>query len=360
MRLSLTQLTPLITAFVALGLAAPALTPPFTPVRRYFAVMNLSAFAWCFGEFMHNASGATEFDPSLVIFGSARYMWFLLMIIGIASAATAWLFFTIEYAGVRDRMTGWKMHIAHVPLATIAIVGITNPWTLWIARISAETGMARYTPLALVYALSIAAMMGTGAFMLVRYSLQHDRTERVYAHSLALVSFLPTTALLIWRLEDFLGLNLPFNPTPLALLVFEIMVGVLVYFRRFAEIVPHATLEAFEHIHDGVLAIDRRGVIVAMNIVARRTMSDISLGDVLANARPMLASQLRTCLENGNDPSDFEMAMGGRTYRVRPRTPGHVGSATPHCVILLTDVTDLKHTEEQLRELHEKMPASSR
>jgi ArsR family metal-binding transcriptional regulator len=166
------------------------------------------------------------------------------------------------------------------------------------------------------------------------------------------VSFLPTLALVIWSARGALGLNLSFDAAPLMLLVFDGLVGLLIYMQRFAEIIPRATLDAFEHIRDSALIMNHRGLIMAMNASARQSMRGIMPGDELSQARPELAHRLQECFKEAAPPRDFEMRISDRVYRVRPRRTSSSVRERSHCVVLLNDVTDLRHAEEKLRVLH--------
>ncbi|MDA3935307.1 MAG: hypothetical protein PF636_00380 [Actinomycetota bacterium] len=169
MSITIVQLVPLAVTFFALALTGPALNPAPTRVRKYFVLLNLSVFMWSFGVFMQFSGGNTVIDPTVMVFGSGAYLWFLLVVTGITATPTAWFFFAVEYAGIRDHMPRWLLRLACAPQVLSITFGVLNPWTQQIARLGQETGLVEYPAIAFAYSLVLAVLSVSGAYMLVRY-----------------------------------------------------------------------------------------------------------------------------------------------------------------------------------------------
>ena len=148
---------------------------------------------------------------------------------------------------------------------------------------------------------------------------------------LGLAALVPMLGGLAWSLRHLLGLPLTLNPTPVLFSVLDLALAVELLRTGLADIVPYATQQAFNAVSDAALALNKDGVIVALNSAAEALLPGVATGARLCAAAPVLAASAETCL-TAADYAGFDVRDVEGPADVRGRDaivlPG-VGAFTP-------------------------------
>src|SRR6185295_8701429 len=124
-------------------------------------------------------------------------------------------------------------------------------------------------------------------------------------------------------------------------------------------IIPIALREVFNAISDPVVVIDRSERMVLGNPAALRIFPTLRHGDVLDENVPELIQALRQCRESSGRKAAFESTFGESVYLVRADkilTNSDDGGS----MVILSDITERKRAEAELKGAKEAAEAASR
>jgi PAS domain-containing protein len=118
-----------------------------------------------------------------------------------------------------------------------------------------------------------------------------------------------------------------------------------------ADIVPYATQQAFNAISDAAIALDRDGAIVALNTAAQDLFPAVELGATLSDVDTDLARTSDACLSSAASYAGFDLERDERVYWGRVRPTRDARGTLMGCIVLLTDVTEVRMTQSKLMQL---------
>lgn len=337
----------IIAALVCATLAGGALLgrPPLTRKRAFFAAVNAAIALWVLGYSVSNLI-APGLIASMSGYTSTLYWVWALTALGLASASLYWFLFGAALAGL-DRLTrGWPLVALHVPVVYALVIMLTNPSHLLYETVA--NGTSARGALALPHQVISYAMSAAGTYLIIRASWRRQSVEgKRQAFAIGATSIIIVASALTWDLRVVLGLAMPFNPTPV---LFSLLSVVLVYEALsggFPELLPMARLEAFEGMADAAIVVDPQMRIAAINPAASRMFPRAVEGDRMETVHAGIARHAYACLHHGANDLMFEAHVGDAVYWGRVRN-ADAGSPAKGCVVLLTDLTELRHAQTEL------------
>jgi PAS domain S-box-containing protein len=262
-----------------------------SPLHWTLLAMLLGIVTWAGAAVWRHAA---DTRPDLV-------MAFRLMFLGVAVVPPAWLLLAARYARVR-----WVERQPSVTIGVILIaallygVVLTNEWHGRFAGM--ELDGFEYRPLFWVSAAwSWACVVGGIALFLRCAGNLARRRERAQAFVLVVAALLPLAANI-----TYLGELLPwaYDPTAVALGVSGALLFPLIFrFELFGRL-PLLRRDVIEHLRDGVVVADSRGVILDANPAAERL-----LGEPTASLRGQAIRQRVITLATSADRWAAELAL---------------------------------------------------
>jgi PAS domain-containing protein len=336
---------------ICLGLLALTTSRKRNRTVWFFVLLNAATASWSLGYFfVLNMPGVV--DASLSPLGSAPQLLFVAMIVGVAAAPTYWFLFAASYAQLTEWTRGWRLGLVHLPLAYTFVVGLTNPLHHLLVRQASPGAEPSYGPLALPHQIGTFVLIGLGIWLIWSSSWRRGtRASRKQAVVLGAASVVPMLGGLAWSLRHALGLALTVNPTPVLFPVLNVALAYELLRTGLADIVPYATQQAFNAISDAAIALDRDGVIVAFNSAAKDLFPAVELGVGLGEVSPDLSATAGTCLASAASYAGFDLEQGERVFWGRARPTRDQRGIPMGCIVLLTDVTEVRLTQSKLLRL---------
>ncbi|MHB1341413.1 MAG: histidine kinase N-terminal 7TM domain-containing protein [Coriobacteriia bacterium] len=337
----------IVAALVCATLAGGALLgrPPLTRKRVFFAAVNTAIALWILGYAVSNLA-APGLIASMSGYSSPLYWVWALTALGLASASLYWFLFGAALAGL-DRLTrGWPLVALHVPAVYALAIMLSNPSHLLYETVA--NGTSARGPLALPHQIVSYGMTAIGTYLIIRTSWRRNTADgRRQAFAIGATAIIIVASALTWDLRIALGLEMPFNPTPV---LFSLLSVVLVYEALsggFPDLLPLARLEVFEAMADAAIVVDPQMRIAAINPAAGRMFPRALEGDRMETVHAGIARHAYACLHHGANDLMFETHVGDAVYWGRVR---HADVADPSkgCVVLLTDLTELRHAQTEL------------
>lgn len=350
---SVVSLFPLTAGLLSIFLGALALagTRPVNRSLRYFVALNVSTALWCLTYFvLLNMPGVT--DPAVAPFGSLPHVLAVVEALGVGAAPTYWFLFAASYASRTRWATGRARILAHVPLVYTVVCVATNPLHRLFVVSALPDGSAVYGPLMVPHQIAAYVLIGLGTWLIVSSSWKRGTAEgRRQALVLGAAVLVPAVGGALYAVRGPLGLDIPVHPTPVLFPVLNVALAYELLRAGLADIVPYATMQAFDAISDAAIALDDEGIIAAINAAARDILPDADLGVRLSEVAPDLASAADACLLSAASYAGFDLDRGERVYWGRAR-PTRDRRGTPMgCILLLTDVTEVRMTQTKLLQL---------
>ena len=330
------------------------------PGGRPFVWLMVAAATWCIAY----AIELLARDPALAI--TAAKVEYL----GIASVPPLWLLFGLGYSQ-RQR---WLPHSLRallwvVPAITVCMAA-TNEWHGWLwssispaddrggSHLRFEHGPWFWIWTTYGYLLLLA---GTGAILRAIGRFPRSYRRRTATLLLAVgVPWLGNAAYLAGP-NLFDGRDI----TPFAFTISGILFAWTMFRHRLLDLVPVARDRVIEHMHDGVLVLDRRQRVVDINPAARRLLGlaagTAPLGRSVDHIAPMLPDLLARWLSTQTDCFEVDTASDPpQSLEVHISSiDDHPGPA-PGLVIILHDITARKHAVRALRQASIVAEAASR
>jgi PAS domain S-box-containing protein len=273
---------------------------------------------------------------------------------GIVLVGPSWLLFALAYASQSHRVSrAARLALLLAAALTLAAV-LTNSWhQLWWPSVGPDTSRAFLSlaitrgPLFWLHTIFSYACILAGLGLSVHAMLESQLVYRNQARLVVIGALFP----IIGNIAHLLGLQTRAvdDPTPF---LFSAS-GLVIFYatRRFhlLDLAPIAQHEIFESMPDGVIVLDRRGLVAAINAAACRLL-DIQPSTWIGRAareltgHAALAAELRAVLaeQPTNDPRTISYPGndGPRVVEVRLRQMGAGGRGRAGALLLLRDVTE--------------------
>ena len=325
-----------------------------------FSMLAMALAVWCA---CHAASVASTSFAGVLFWAQVQYA-------GIVSVGPCWALFALAYAGRERRATPWlRMFMLVIALLTYAAVLTNSSHFLWWSQVTLALDRPFGSldvvrgPLFWVHiAFAYSYILG-GMFLFIHRALNASR----FYHRQALLVIVGASIPFVGNLVMLLGVRLPLvdDPTPFLLLFSCILLFYASLRYQLLNLAPIAQREVFESIPDGVIVIDQRGVVSAVNSSGRALLP--------ADHRDPVGQTLTGLLEGSPFEVDLQHmqahsrvpqsrriiyrntagALSGVELRLQPlyeRGGAHAGS-----VILVRDTSEqvrAEHTRDQrLREV---------
>jgi len=355
----------LITAISLLPLSAAALAASLAWVAwrewrggnrivLFFLLLNIATFLWSASYAIElNLTSPAVLDVAPV--GSAAYFLFVIEMLGIAAAPTYWFLFCAAYARKSRWVDGWRLWLAHVPMIYTLAVMVTNPLHQLFVSHAGQGVPSTYGPLAIPHLLGTQVLVVWGIWLIVTASWRRGTpASRRQAVVLAVASLMPFLGGMAWALRSVLGLPLTVNPVPILFSVLNLVLLYQVLRHGFGDIVSVAARQAFHTMADAVLVINADGFLVASNPAAELLLPEVKTGKRLREVAPAIAERAEECLST-DEYLEFELEVAdtvqwGRVRRTLDRRDASLG-----CIILLTDVTDLRAAQSGLEKTNAEL-----
>jgi signal transduction histidine kinase len=280
--------------------------------------------------------------------------------IGIAALPVAWVGFILDFvARDRDFIKAVTARMALVALAVL-IAAWTNPWheLFWghitvqpLGELSLTIGRG---PLFWINVTYTYAVLWSGIAILIRQAIQSPYLYRKRAAILIAATVLPWfgNVAFMSRLEGPSNID----PTPFLFACTGVLAAIAVFRYRVLDPIPTLGDSRIEVIGDGLLIADAAGRIADLNRAAesqirrsRAAVAGVPLADVLPGLPPLENREARLDVT-------LESSRGALLYDVRVSPVRSYRDRLTGFVVLLTDVTERRRLEAELREA-QKMEA---
>lgn len=290
--------------------------------------------------------------------------------LGIAFLPLAILSFVLTYTG-RGRWLNAGRFILLSILPTITfLLAVTNSWHRWLwARVSMPAP-SPYGPLTLQrgpwYNIHVAysyALILLATFLLAQVATQSRNLYRFQARIMLVGMILPWIVNITYVFNLFGMSSIDWTPFAFTLTGIALEIGFVRY--GLMDILPVAHSTLFNAMRDGIVVADEKGRIVEINPSAQRILK--SQGDLLigTDIRQVLPAWIAWKTEAGDaSETTHEISIGQaadqRCYHLRltPLT-GRRGQVTGR-LVSLTDITEEKRAEDQMRQAHEDAMEANR
>lgn len=267
------------------------------------------------------------FEPDLVPEpGGLRLFWFRVMFIGVGAVPAAFLVFVLQYTGVRERISARLVCWLAVEPVIVVLVALTDgtfhDW--FMAGFVGLRGEQFVGGPMFEFHVLYSYVLGLVTYGLLIRFIIHSRAYRKQAVLLLFGGLTATLANLISILAlapgELRGLDL----TPFGFVVTAVMMLLSIRSQGFLDLMPIARSLIFEHMADGVLVTDGRGLLVDSNPRAReffvRPEQELVPGEPLQSLVPYLFGNGRMAEEvevNGRYLSVQKNAFYGRAGKIR-------------------------------------------
>lgn len=345
-----------LAAAVAFALAVyVALRGEDDPVLWPFGLLLTAITVW---------TAASAAEP-VVTGRPAKLLWRLVAASGAAVAPPAFLAFVLRYTGrgrYVTRTTGALLAVE--PTLALALLATNGGHGLYYRSVGlvgvAGTPLLATTPGSALWlhAFYLAALVGVGVVLLVRFALVADGLYRLQTATLVAGALLPPVAALAGVVG--LGLGSALRPAPPAVALSAALVFAGVAYGRFANLLPVDRAAVLAAVDDGVVVTDGDDRIRYLNPAARATLGRPTTDDGRTSAsapapdRELVGRPLRAVLPAADiDPGATVEARVERDKRERWIWIRRVGldatAGAAATVVVLTDVTE-RRTRRQRRD----------
>jgi PAS domain S-box-containing protein len=317
-----------------------------------FSLFLLAVIVWIFIRSF--AVAAVEFETKIFL-GELTYMVTIAICI-------LWLSFALDYSG----SVWWKrprnlILLCLVPIATAIILIINRPevltWLLLIPDVSSSTSIIVWQkgPFTLLQVVYIYSILLAGTLLLLRYTFRVRPGDRWKTIAILIGALIPITAhgMNAMGIFPIPGLDV----TAIALFISSIILATIVLRFRFLDIVPVARGVLVENLPDGILVLDRKGVVADLNPSAAKIIGlsqATASGKLIADICPWL-NQLILSNSNNEHTGAFSVLAGtGQDLEINILPLKNQKSSFKGLLVVLKDVTERKKTGEALQDSEEK------
>ncbi len=345
----------LLSACVAGGLAVCTWRRRPTPGTVPFTLLMVAVSEWLLAYALRLRSTNL----------STKLFWSQVRNVGVAVTPVAWLVFTLQYTGRKKWLK--PLHIAL--LSIVPFLSVVLAWTnsyhglIW-SSIKLDTSgafpvwSATYGPGFWINAAYTYILLLLGAGLLILLAVRSRDLYQRQTRALLIAALVPLLGQICSTLEVFPSLRLNLTPFAFTLSGVLILWNLLRYCLFNLKPIAHNTL--VENMIDGVIVLDAKDRVVDLNPAAERALNypaEDVLGKTSSEILPIQPAAIARVPQGqyGTSPQtdNTKLTLGQgdemRTYdlRVSSLSDRH-GHFTGH-LIVLRDITDLNHTEKNLR-----------
>lgn len=349
----------IIVAAISVVLAYIAWRHRSAPGARPLAVLMLAVGGWACAYAL-SLAGSTL---------SAQLFWANVTYLGIVLVPAAWLLLALEYTGHERWLTRRKLALLGImPLLTILVVWTDSMHHFFRSAASLDSGGqfavldVRLGPAFWVHTAYSYLLLGLGSFLLIRGVIGSPHLYRGQAATML------TGALIPWVGNAFYlaGGNLlrALDLTPFAFVLTGAVISIGLFRFRLLDIVPVARKNLIESMSDGVMVLDAKYRIVDINPAACQIIG-LTAREVVGQLAGQVLTQHPDLVERYRDvtATHAEVALGrgdAQRYFDLRISPLHdrAGRLTGR-LIVLRDITERTHAEQELYQAKEKAEAAS-
>jgi PAS domain S-box-containing protein len=290
----------------------------------------------------------------------AKIFWNQMQYVGIVIVLAAWLAFALQYTGREKWLTRRTILLLSIdPIITLLLVFTNEAHGLIWGPATLETDGSFVTlvrPHGLgfwIHAAYAYTLLSAVIFLLIQMLIRSRHLYRRQASLLLSAASLPFlgSLLMVFGFNPFPPLDL----TPIAFTVSSLILTWSFFRLRVGDIVPVAREVVIENMSDGVLVLDEQNRIVDLNPAAqhmvRRAPSE-TIGQPVEQVWPDWSGLIGRPQDENGAGKEIVLGEGGaqRTYDVRFSPIVDWRGRLTSQVIVLRDITERKHLEEQMRQ----------
>ncbi len=295
---------------------------------------------------------------------SAKYTASKIEYLGIPFISLAIVGFSLNYSGHEKWLTRLRLVLlAIIPTATF-LMAATNEWhkLLWSALLMPAG--SSFGPLTVVhgswYIINVAysyALLLLAVFFMVQIAVRNHSLYRTQALIMLAGMLIPFIGNLIYMFRLSPALSLDWTPLAFTLTVILLEIG----FVRFGlmDILPIAQNLIFNAIEDGVIVADSKNRIVEINPAAQGIFQSRDGRLIGREVHELLPAELEVDAQSaGTADINHELLLrkgqDQRSYNLRTTPILIRGDRVTGHLITLTDITEQKQAEEQLRKVNQE------
>lgn len=325
-------------------------------IHRVFLLLNVSSFLWSFLQFIR-MNLSVWMDQSEPSYRSIRWITHIIMFVGISTVSTHWFLFGAAFFRKQKLTAGWRRMAAYAPLIWSVVFMVSNPLRHFFFS-TYEPDTWTYGAAFWVYSFASYILIISPIYWAVRAVMAaRDRFYKRQTRVMALLCLPPILGNLLWITRHQTGIDLSLDPTPLLFTLTNVLIAYALLHLGWLKILPVAINEVFNAMSDAAVVLDKDGRVVEVNPSALGVFPGIERGDLLASCAPRLAASLGEGEKEMN--KEFEIPLKhsvywGRMIEMRAR------NETAGSLVILTDITERKRDEEELKKAKEAAEAASR
>ena len=308
---------------------------------------------WC-GSFWILTNALEMLGPGL----KAAAFWNKVQYIGIAPVPFLWLYLSLQFTGYDQQLTRTRLLLLSLPSVLCVIMALTNDYhRLFFTHTALEISNSfvhletRPGPFLIVLYLYGYLLIGVGTYLLTQRLLR-SRGFRWQGGMVLLGVTLSVGAniLDLSQLSPYPSVKL----TPLALAISVPLFIVTLIRARRADLIPVARGSLIHSMGDAVLVLDVENRIIDLNPAAEAILYHplaTVLGSIMDDVWPEWSRQIVPSLGRAGSWSEFQLGEGDqrRVFDVRRSTLNDWRGQIVGSVIVLREITERKHIENELR-----------
>lgn len=336
-----------IAAVTSAVLAVAAFVVPHQRTRatKAFVMLTTVSTLWAAGAFLR-AITQPPVPPVASPIGSPAWWIGALLMFGVACLPPAWFLFAAAHTRRYELTRGAGLALMIVYAVAVSTLWLTNPLHgLMTAQTQGSAPGAMTLPVSVV---AMSVILWGVATVAIDYWRRDEPGHRVAAVALIACALLPLAGAALFVSQRASGISLPQDPAPLLSLPMLIVLAYELFRSGLADVFPIAAAQAFHAMSDIAIVTDARLVILTVNDAAERELPSAAPGMRLEDALPEAVTHASECLLSDSDFLPFELVREGNVYWGRIHCTRRRGNVMG-VVVLLSDITDLRYAQEQLR-----------
>jgi len=333
-------------AIVGIAIAVIAWRRRDTPAAKAFAIFVIAQSGWS------ATAVGLWLSPN---FQSAVAFRVLTWQFALAALLT-WLYFTLEYTGRTEEFAGWPRRLV-LAWAGLTVFGTaTDPWLGLIRenlRPAGFEGLALVgydpTPLLGLQLLVTFGLILFSYWLMYRFYRNAHPGQQRQAGLILVADLVVAVGSFVYYVGG-LSIHPFFDPTPLFFSVTVVGIAFALFYYDFLRVTPLAMDLLLEEMDDPIVVVDENGDVVDTN--APGEWIGAVPGDALSRSCPTLSDALNDAAEtvtltaNDGEERIFDLS-------VSPVSDHH--DQRRGQLLVLRDVTELKHRERELNEKNEEL-----